>query len=160
CPADPAALVEDGKFSHTVGSVLDPCLSIRRVITLAPDGVARLIAALAAHRDRDRVLESLSRRAITSAPATFSAAPQCDNKRLAAAGLTAAERRRLPWLTGALAYGLARPGFNVPLPAASRVLPADLKSIGLSGQLPLLVARIATKGESATATTLARAARY
>ncbi len=159
-PADPAALSQPEKLSGTIGSVLDPCLSIRRVITLGPGGVARLVAALAAHQERSRVIEALSRRAVTSAPAIFSAARQADNNRLAAAGVTAAERKRLPWLTGALAYGAPRSRLNAPLPAVSKVLPTDLKSLGLSGHLPLLVATVAAKGESAAASTLARAARY
>ena len=158
--ANPAALVQRQRLSGTVGSVLDPCLSIRRVITLAPGAVVRLLAILAAHRERQRVTQALSGRSVSSAPAIFAAARKADSERLTTAGITPAERKRLPWLTGALVYGAARPETNVPLPAASKVLPADLKTLGVSGQLPLLLATVSAKGDGATAGFLARLTRY
>ncbi|HEX2202776.1 MAG TPA: hypothetical protein VHG91_05750 [Longimicrobium sp.] len=60
-PAAPAALEPGARLSGTVGNVLDPVLSLRRVVTLAPGASATLVALLGAAHDGEDVLSIADR---------------------------------------------------------------------------------------------------
>jgi cyclic beta-1,2-glucan synthetase len=158
--ADPAALRPGARLSGTVGNVLDPSLSIRRSVTLAPGATGRLVAILAAGGTRGSVATLLTPGTAAAAPAAFAAASRADAERLDAFGITPGERKQLPWLTGALVFGTARPVLDVELPSPSRLLPGDLRALGLSGSGPLIVARITGRTDCAAARSLARIAGY
>lgn len=55
-PARPAALLGDEPLSGTVGNVLDPVLSLRAVIELAPGGEAECLFLTGAGQDRESAL--------------------------------------------------------------------------------------------------------
>ncbi|MGA8479605.1 MAG: hypothetical protein WB696_16745 [Chthoniobacterales bacterium] len=52
-PADPAAMQDVSPLSNTVGSVLDPVVSLRRMFTLAPNETLRVAFVLGATESRD-----------------------------------------------------------------------------------------------------------
>jgi len=158
--ADPAALRPGARLSGTVGNVLDPSLSIRRVLTVGPGATVRLVAILSAGGDRDAVMAMLTPTAAATATTAFAAAGRADASRLEAFGITPAERKQLPWLTGALVYGTSRPLLHAELPAPSRLSPRDLRGLGLTGSAPLIVARVSGRSDSGAAHSLARIAGY
>ncbi|MFN8650803.1 MAG: hypothetical protein U0133_02725 [Gemmatimonadales bacterium] len=159
-PANPAALAGDAPLSGTVGSVLDPCCAIRRRLIVPPGGVARLVAALAAGYERDEVVSALDPWRVRQLPTIFAEARAADLGRLEDAQFSGAERKRLPQLTGLLAYGAPDPVPGAPLPSPSDLGAGDLRGIGLSGTLPLIVSYVAGKGDHATANFLARLTNY
>jgi cellobiose phosphorylase len=159
-PAHPAALAGSAPLSGTVGSVLDPCCAIRRKLILPSGGVTRLVAALAAGYQREGVIASLDPWRVMHLPSIFAEARRADLARLEDAQFSGAERRRLPHLTGVMAYGAPEIMSGAPLPPASELGTGDLRNVGLSGTLPLLVAHLSGKGDGATANYLARLANY
>ena len=73
--ANPVALAAAGPLSGTVGNVLDPMLSLRRIFSLAPGATVRLDAVLAAGTRRDAVEAALSAALVSGAgDAVFAAA--------------------------------------------------------------------------------------
>jgi len=54
--AAPRALLESGPLSGTVGNVLDPIISLRRTLELAPGGEARVTFLLGAAAERETAL--------------------------------------------------------------------------------------------------------
>jgi cyclic beta-1,2-glucan synthetase len=158
--ANPAALAGVAPLSGTIGSVLDPCLAIRRKLVIPGGGVARLVASLAAGYEREQVIAALDPWRVMQLPTVFAEARRSDLARLEDAQFSGPERRRLPQLTGAMAYGSPQAELGVALPPASDLGSGDLRSLGLSGTLPLLLASINGKGDGATANYLARLASY
>src|SRR5690606_18768465 len=57
----PRALEDDAPLSGTVGNVLDPVMSVRRVVELGSGESATLVAVLAAGADREAVLAAAAR---------------------------------------------------------------------------------------------------
>ncbi|HSB55206.1 MAG TPA: hypothetical protein VLD58_12660 [Gemmatimonadales bacterium] len=158
--ANPAALAGKAPLSGTVGSVLDPCCAIRRKLIIPSGGVARLVASLAAGYEREQVIAALDPWRVMQLPTIFAEARRADLARLEDAQFSGTERRRLPQLTGAMAYGSPLATSGAPLPPASELASGDLRTIGLSGTLPLLVAHLEGTGDGATANYLARLANY
>ncbi len=158
--AAPAALDPGQRLSGTAGSVLDPVLACRRVVRLAPGTRARLTAVLAAGRDRQAVLRRLRAPYLRSAHRRFAAAQRRDQALLARAGLCREWLDRLPALTGALLYGAPREEAGTGLPSPSSLVPSDLRRLGLSGQAPLWVARVATPQAAREVVELARVVAY
>ena len=70
----PRAVREEGALSGTTGNVLDPLLSLRRVVSLDPGASVRIDGVLAAGHDRNAV-ERLLDAAKTSAPDALFAEP-------------------------------------------------------------------------------------
>ncbi len=159
-PANPAALAGAAPLSGTVGSVLDPCFAIRRRLLLPPGAVVRLVASLAAGDTRGDVIAALDPGRVRQLPTIFAEARRADQDRLEDAQFSGAERKRLPQLTGAMAYGAPAVTADAALPAASDLVPGDLRTVGLRGSLPLLVAYIGGRDDHAAANYLARLAHY
>ncbi len=78
--ADPRAMSSGARLSRRVGSVLDPVLSLRREVTLAPGASRCLHAMLAAGADREETVRLLSlaveQAAAVAIPAEVPAIPQ------------------------------------------------------------------------------------
>jgi cyclic beta-1,2-glucan synthetase len=54
---DAVAMTQTGPLSNTVGSVLDPMLSLRRVVRVPPGGTVRVVFSTLVAAERDSVLE-------------------------------------------------------------------------------------------------------
>ncbi len=89
----PRALTGSGRLSGTVGNVLDPVVSLRRVVRLAPGGTARVLLLLGAAAGRDEAL-ALVRRPVATANAAFERAAAHAREAHALEGVSAAEAAR------------------------------------------------------------------
>jgi N,N'-diacetylchitobiose phosphorylase len=77
--ASPAAMDAGARLSGTVGNVLDPVFSLRRVVTLRPGESATLVAILGAGRAQQDVETIAGRYAdLAAAQAAFDSAPAAD----------------------------------------------------------------------------------
>ena len=93
---DPAALACGGQLSGTVGNVLDPVFSMRRVITLEPGAATAVISVLAGAASRDLVLHTIDQLPhVAAAAASFVTCTPPPSDGLAALGLPRRWREQL-----------------------------------------------------------------
>ena len=147
-PADPAALDLDSVLSGTTGPVLDPVLSLRRRVKLEPGGsaVVSFTTAVADGREEALALADQFRE-----PATVSRAFEL------AWAHSQVEHRHRPWSAeeGHLYQRLAAHILfaSSSLRAAPAVLNSNLRGqpglwrFGISGDMPIVLARIAESEE-------------
>ena len=109
--AAPAALDRDARLSGTVGNVLDPVFSLRRVVTLGPGESATLIAFLGAGRTRHDAASIADRYPdLATAAEAFDATPPADPDDAKALGVPES------WLANA---------GRLPVPEAGARAPAE-----------------------------------
>ncbi|MFN2370306.1 MAG: GH36-type glycosyl hydrolase domain-containing protein, partial [Candidatus Krumholzibacteriia bacterium] len=133
----PAALATRDPLSGTCGNVLDPVLSLRRELTLAPGASATVTWLLGAAADRGAALALVAERDGT---ATIAAARTAGADRLQRLGLDFAQYAWAQTL-GAAAL-LADAGLRAPRPALTpgpETPSALLSRVGLDPRLPLAV---------------------
>ncbi len=147
-PANPVALLPPQGLSGTTGNVLDPVLAMRRELVLAPGQQATLVALLTAGTDEAAVRTAVGRGVAEGINAT-SHANAADRRVQLAEALPARWRQRLPRLTGALHHGRPPRMPGVSLPAASPLVPGDLRALGLAGTVPLVLAEVASAADLA-----------
>jgi cellobiose phosphorylase len=145
--AEPVALDPGRELSGTVGNVLDPILSLRHELVVSPGATTRVVALLAAGERREEVVTLLTRRRVARAGAVFREANGLARALVESLDIPPPWLRRLPSLTGALAYGVSRPGPALGLPPSSRIAPTDLQRLGVSGRAPLVFARLGDSGQ-------------
>jgi cyclic beta-1,2-glucan synthetase len=142
--AAPAALAPGAALSGTIGAVLDPVLSLRRVMRLEAGGSVALTFLFAAGEDRETVLAQVRRFGEPLAVETaFARAEDRAHAELARCGLSEAEAAHAHELAVGMLYGdpalrapadvLARagesagtPAWPAPTPGRARVV-ADLR---------------------------------
>jgi cellobiose phosphorylase len=123
-PDAPAALTVAAALSGTTGDVLDPILSLRRVVELAPRASVRLASMLAAAATRDDVLEVAGRLASREAmDASRARSVERAERRRSAHGLGPQGVVRLERLAAAALYG------------EPRLRTADVEPLGADGGL-------------------------
>ena len=121
-PDAPAALTAAPALSGTTGDVLDPVLSLRRIVELAPRASACLSLMLAAAATRDEVLEVAGRLAGRQAmDASRARSVEHAERRHSAHGLGPQGGVRLERLAAAALYG------------EPRLRPADVEPLGADG---------------------------
>ncbi|HMB89986.1 MAG TPA: hypothetical protein VKP65_04010, partial [Rhodothermales bacterium] len=102
----PQALVSEALLSGTLGNVLDPLVSLRCVVELAPGETAERTFTLGAAPHRDAVIDLTE---TTSDAETIQhiidAAEQAAKDQAANLNLSLEEAQQAQWLTGALLYG-------------------------------------------------------
>jgi cyclic beta-1,2-glucan synthetase len=140
--ANPAALAARARLSNTTGPVLDPIVSLRQSIRLPPGGTARL-AFTTAYADNEAAARHLAqkyndRRAVARAIALASTHSQIEMRHL---GLAVEDALRYQRLAGRVLFADPR------LRAADAVLvnrrsQSALWKYGISGDLPIVLARI------------------
>ncbi|MGH8125635.1 MAG: glucoamylase family protein, partial [Rhodanobacteraceae bacterium] len=140
-PADPLALAGEAPLAGHVGAVLDPIVSIRRRIRILPGHTAGLDILTGVASDRDAALElarkyherHLHRR-------VFQLAWTHDQVALQQLNMSAVEAQRYERLAGTLLYGpVAARGGDEDAPSPQTALWKH----GISGDLPIVLARIA-----------------
>jgi cellobiose phosphorylase len=154
--ARPAAL--EGDLSRTQGNVLDPVLSLRQVLELAPGETATLSFALAAAYDPQTLLDQAERHwDAASVEEAFQGAARLARQRLERLGIDAHQARVIQDLGAALWYG--DPRLRAP-PAVLRHNPgppADPSSLGLTQDLPLVLVYVTHEDQLQVAHTLLKA---
>jgi len=153
--ADPAALLPGATLSNSVGNVLDPVVSLRRVLTLAPGATGVVTAVLGFAHDREAAL-SLS--VLPSDHAViFQGAAERDRRLCERHGITADIEALLPLLGGALLYGHPEFRGDVAAPALSA---SEREPQGLAPAVPVVVVRIRSEEDNATLDTMRRVAAW
>jgi cellobiose phosphorylase len=140
----PRALASAAPLSGTTGSVLDPVLSLRRVVSLAPGGSASLALALGGAASREAALGLVAR---LDDPAALDAAFEG----AAARARALLDRLRLPEeraeylqdLAGAMLYGHPALGADAGVLARARGGRTHLGRLGF-GARPLVVCELET----------------
>ena len=141
-PDDPIAL--DGRpLSGTTGATLDPILSLRQRIRLAPGGFARLAFATGMASDRDAAIALCMKYADpTSAPRTFALAATQLSISLRHLGISIDEAQLFERLASRVLYADRSLG---PTPAALLANTQGQPGLwvhGISGDLPILLVRV------------------
>ncbi len=144
----PAAMDEGARLSRTAGAVLDPVVSLRRVLTLQPKQSAQVVFSLAIAESREEA-ERLAERYDhpNAAKRAFELASTYGLVELGQLGLTGEQALNLQELGGRLAYGDPR----LAAPAAVRQRntrpQSGLWAYGISGDLPILLFRTSNMAE-------------
>ena len=141
--ADPAAMRTISPLSNTVGSVLDPIVSLRRIFRLAPYGTLRVAFVLGATEDRDTASALIEKYQKPSAvDRSFDVAGSRSQTTLDQLGITETEADIYAQLAGGLVYvdPTRRAHSNVLL--QNRRGQNGLWSYGISGNLPIVLLRI------------------
>ena len=148
-PINPSSLELGARLSATTGPVLDPVFSLRRRVRLKPSGMARVAFVTGAADDKEQA-EAIAKRFvdIDAAGRAFSDAMKCYVRKTSSSNLSVKNVAVYNRLAGSLAFsdpGFREGGliFKEPLNTES------LWSVGISGDLPILLLRIdATDGNT------------
>ncbi len=146
--AAPVALTGAESLSGTAGSVLDPIVSLRRVVRLAPGETAALTILLGVAPTRVAALAMAHRYAPMATGSTaatagvFAAAAAGEDMVLRTLGITADRAERFQTLAGAMLYG--DPRLRAPADVLRRAhgSPALLATYGLRSDVLLAVAHV------------------
>jgi cyclic beta-1,2-glucan synthetase len=158
---NPVAMTEGRKLSNTVGSVLDPAMSLRRTVRVAPGTTAHLAFTTIAAQTREQVLDLADRyRDARAFERTLTLAWTHAQVQLHHLGIGADEAQLFQRLANAVIYP------EVSLRAASDQLGranvdiATLWALGISGDLPIILAVIDNEDDVETIRQLLRAHEY
>jgi hypothetical protein len=138
--ASPRAMRPGIGLSGTVGNVLDPILSLRRVIPLAPGENATSTFVLGAARDRVEAVDLIRRLAREHVAADlFEPALARESRVLRESGLSEIEAEYAQDIAAAMLYG--HPALRCSSPVLERAhgSPDDLERIGVSWRRPFAV---------------------
>ena len=143
----PAALATSAKLSRTTGAVLDPIVSLRQKVRVPPGETVRLTFATGVAPTEERAHQLIEkyrdRRAVSRTMALASTHANIELRHL---GLTIAETMRFQRLGGRLLFGDSR--LRNPAAIARNHLPLQsLWKHGISGDFPILVARLGAGAE-------------
>ena len=139
----PVALERNARLSNSVGAVLDPALSLRRVATLRPGGRATISFTTAVAESRDLALELADTFADPRAVArTFELAWTDARVELRHLNLSAEQAHRFQDLAGSLIFD--DPARRASADIVSRNVrgQSSLWPYGISGDRPILVVRV------------------
>ncbi len=141
-PEDPIAL--DGRpLSGTTGATLDPILSLRQRIRLAPGGFARISFATGMAADREAALALCMKYADpTSAPRTFALAATQLSISMRHLGIPIEEAQLYERLASRVLYTDRSLGPSPEILARNVLGQSGLWSHGISGDLPILLVRV------------------
>ncbi|HYM82096.1 MAG TPA: glucoamylase family protein [Candidatus Limnocylindria bacterium] len=141
-PEDPIAL--DGRpLTGTTGATLDPILSLRQRIRLAPGGFARVSFATGLATDREAAIALCMKYADpTSAPRTFALATTQGSIALRHLGIPVEEAQLYERLASRVLYTDRSLGAAAAVRARNTLGQAGLWTHGISGDLPILLVRV------------------
>jgi cyclic beta-1,2-glucan synthetase len=141
-PEDPIAL--DGRsLSGTTGATLDPILSLRQRVRIAPGGFARVAFATGMAADRDAAIALCMKYADpTSAPRTFALAATQLSIRLRHLGIAVEEAQLFERLASRALYTDRSLAAGPEILARNHLGQPALWSHGISGDLPILLVRV------------------
>jgi len=155
-PANPAALDPGSRLSQTTGPVLDPVFSLRRRIALEPAATARIAFLTGAADTRDTAIAVAQRfRDMDAVDEAFTAAKARAEKELRDLELAPDEVALFNRLAASAIFtSSALRDANAM--AANRLGQQSLWRYGISGDLPIVLARVAQAGDEAVVRQLVR----
>ena len=159
-PARPAALDSGAALSGTVGPVLDPVLSLRRRVRLAPGTCAVLAFGTAAVADRDEAV-ALARRFsdLAEVARAFERAEIHDKVTMASLGIRHEDAARFQRLAAHVLF--TSPALrSLESVTKNRLGQSGLWPYAISGDLPIVLARLASPIDLDLAAELLRAHAY
>jgi cyclic beta-1,2-glucan synthetase len=141
--ADPAAMRSGSPLSNTVGSVLDPIVSLRRTVSLPPHGSAVVNLVMGVTENREAALAHVEKyQSPQMAERAFDLAWTHNQVTLYHLDITETEAQLYGRMAGALIYAVparrAIPGVLL----ANRRGKNGLWSYGISGDIPMVLLRI------------------
>ena len=156
----PAALMGREGFSNTTGAVLDPIVSLAQSIRLPPGATARVAFTTGYAESEAQALQLVDkyqdRRAVARALALASTHSQIELRHL---NLTVDDTNLFQRLAGRLISGDSRLRDAAAI-VENRRGQRELWKYGISGDLPILLARVADSSEAPLVTELLRAHEY
>jgi cellobiose phosphorylase len=159
-PARPAALDSGVALSGTVGPVLDPVLCLRRRVLLDPGTSAVLAFATAAVTDRDEAVALAHRFSdLAEVARTFEQAEIHDQSALAALGITPEDAARFQRLAAHVLFTGTSLRSRESV-TGNRLGQSGLWPYAISGDLPIVLVRLADLTELDLAGELLRAHAY
>ena len=155
-PANPAALDAGSRLSRTTGAVLDPIFSLRRRITLDAGAETRVPFITGAGDTREAVIGLADRfRGLDATQAAFGAAAAHSERELRDLGVTPDELALFNRLAASLVYAGSGPR-DLGAMAANRLGQQSLWRHGISGDLPIVLARVSDADDEAVVRQLVR----
>jgi cyclic beta-1,2-glucan synthetase len=158
---NPVSISDGRKLSNTTGSVLDPAISLRRTVRIEPGSTAHLVFTTIAAETREQVLDLADRyREARAFDRTVALAWTHAQVQLHHLGIRSDEAHLFQRLANAVIYPEA------PLRPASDQLGrmnldiSTLWSLGISGDLPIILAVIDSEEDVETIRQLLRAFEY
>ena len=158
---NPGSVAEGRKLSNTVGSVLDPAISLRRTVRISPGNTAHLVFTTIAAETREKVLDLADRyRDARAFERTLTLAWTHAQVQLHHLGIGADEAHLFQRLANAVIYPEAS-----LRPASDQLSRTNLDlstfwSLGISGDLPIILAVIDNEEDVETIRQLLRAHEY
>jgi cellobiose phosphorylase len=141
--ANPDAMRAPGPLSGTAGSVLDPCVAVRRRIRLAPGEVVTIDAIMGIGEDREQALALVDRyHDRRLADRVFELAWTQSQILLHQLRCTEADAQVFARLASSIVYPNDRYRAGASLLARNRKGQADLWRFGISGDLPIVLVRV------------------
>jgi cyclic beta-1,2-glucan synthetase len=141
--ANPAAMQSLSPLSNTVGSVLDPIISLRRTVTLPPDETAIVDLVLGVTESREAALAHVEKyQSSRMADRAFDLAWTHSQVTLRQLNATEAEAQLYGRLAGALIYADPARRANPGVLLNNRRGQSGLWSYGISGDAPIVLLRI------------------
>jgi len=141
--ANPAAMRSESPLSNTVGSVLDPIISLQRTVTLAPDETAIVVLVLGVTESRDAALAHVEKyQSSRMADRAFDLAWTHSQVTLRQLNATEADAQLYGRLAGALIYADPARRANPGVLLNNRRGQSGLWSYGISGDAPIILLRI------------------
>jgi cellobiose phosphorylase len=139
----PAAMDGEGQLSDSEGSVLDPVVSIRRIIRIQPNEMARIDLVTGVAETREAAT-ALSDRYYDPrlADRVFDLAWTHSNAELHHLNVVEAEAQMYSRLAGSMIYATARYRSSSSILARNRRGQSGLWGYGISGDLPIVLIRI------------------
>ncbi len=159
-PENPIAL--DGRaLSGTTGAVLDPILSLRRRVRIAPGGQVRLAFATGVTTSRVAAMALAEKYDDpASAARTFALAATMTQMRLRHLGISTAEAQLYERLASHVLWTDAALRAAPTLLADNTLGQSDLWAHGVSGDLPILIVRVVQDGDLSLVRQVLRAQEY
>jgi cellobiose phosphorylase len=150
-PANPAALDPDVTLSGTTGPVLDPVFSLRRFLRLAPGAEARVAFVTGAAESREAGIALAERfQSLAAAERTIDRARDRGQDELRDLGLTPDDVASFNRLAGAVLF--TDPALrSADAVAANRLGQPGLWPYAISGDRPIVLARLGPGGDGALA---------
>jgi cyclic beta-1,2-glucan synthetase len=140
---NPASMQNPSPLSNTVGSVLDPIISLRRTITLPPHGTAIIDLVIGVTENREAALAYVEKyQSSRMADRAFDLAWTHSQVTLRQLDATEAEAQLYGRLAGALIYADPARRASSSVLRNNRRGQSGLWSYGISGDVPLVVLRI------------------
>ena len=142
-PASPAALRDFSPLSNSTGSVLDPIVSLRRAVTIAPESAVQIDVVLGITESRETALALVEKyHTLPMADRLFDLAWTHSQVTLRHLDASEADAQLYARIAGALIYADLRRRASSSVLLANQRGQHGLWSYGISGDLPLVLLRI------------------